>query len=541
MGALSAQIMVTDRPVTQQGLGGLKTGARGPVRHVQDKSYYMGLLRGKTQELNQEISRLSQEIETHQNDNAAYLSYEQRAEVLASDIKDLRGELADYNTLMDKLNTDTEQSEVASETSILKVQNDMESRNIDAIFAERQQLEARAEQIEAEIAQSKRATEIVISTMDPAALEEYRKLKAENEAIDKELNEKQMELEKLGEKSETLSQEVAGSELRQDYWRLQQQLNQLTLRRDEWKLKEQETPEQERERLLSQVKADNQEIATMQKSTGEIEEKIQQQRDRLQRLDGELEEGQEERSEKYTELRSKEKMITDFLENFDDNKAAEEEKISHLEANIVAILNHISQGMTQSQQLPEPAQFHELQADLEFKQDEREKSEATAKSLDSENEKLQRDLMNVEKVEGQVTSELQTLREDIERMKKEIEEFSDIPALQMREEEKRQQLEMDKERLARLGDEAKARTDGLTTEYEEAKATLESNDTYIQLGNLERKWQHHEQNNFAMKEYIATRQAEGSYKDISNDVVSLVSSFNSLLCHTMQSTTVPPP
>ena len=31
-----------------------------------------------------------------------------RAEVLATDIKELQGEMADYNTLMDKLNMDTE-------------------------------------------------------------------------------------------------------------------------------------------------------------------------------------------------------------------------------------------------------------------------------------------------------------------------------------------------------------------------------------------------------------------------------------------------
>lgn len=31
-----------------------------------------------------------------------------RAEGLAAQIKDLQGEMADYNTLMDKLNTDTE-------------------------------------------------------------------------------------------------------------------------------------------------------------------------------------------------------------------------------------------------------------------------------------------------------------------------------------------------------------------------------------------------------------------------------------------------
>ena len=35
-------------------------------------------------------------------------SLSHRAEVLATQIKDLQGEMADYNTLMDKINTDTD-------------------------------------------------------------------------------------------------------------------------------------------------------------------------------------------------------------------------------------------------------------------------------------------------------------------------------------------------------------------------------------------------------------------------------------------------
>ncbi len=44
--ALSAQVTVADRPMTQQGLGGVKTSAgRGPQRQIQDKTYFLGLLR----------------------------------------------------------------------------------------------------------------------------------------------------------------------------------------------------------------------------------------------------------------------------------------------------------------------------------------------------------------------------------------------------------------------------------------------------------------------------------------------------------------
>ena len=42
---LNSQIKVADRPVTQQGLRGIKTGSKGPNRQVQDRSYFMGLLR----------------------------------------------------------------------------------------------------------------------------------------------------------------------------------------------------------------------------------------------------------------------------------------------------------------------------------------------------------------------------------------------------------------------------------------------------------------------------------------------------------------
>ncbi len=45
LAVLSSQLKVADRPVTQQGIRGIKTGSKGPNRQVQDRSYFMGLLR----------------------------------------------------------------------------------------------------------------------------------------------------------------------------------------------------------------------------------------------------------------------------------------------------------------------------------------------------------------------------------------------------------------------------------------------------------------------------------------------------------------
>ena len=40
-----------------------------------------------------------------------------RAEQLAGEIRELQGEMADYNTLLDKLNTDTEMAAVQADTN----------------------------------------------------------------------------------------------------------------------------------------------------------------------------------------------------------------------------------------------------------------------------------------------------------------------------------------------------------------------------------------------------------------------------------------
>ena len=49
-----------------------------------------------------------------------------------------QGILADYNLLVDKLNTDAERTEITSEVTELKTQNESESRDVDSIFSEKQ-------------------------------------------------------------------------------------------------------------------------------------------------------------------------------------------------------------------------------------------------------------------------------------------------------------------------------------------------------------------------------------------------------------------
>jgi intraflagellar transport protein 74 len=81
------QVNVVDRPITQQGLSGLRTGTRGPqMRQVQDKRYFVGLLQMKIRELSQEMSRISREIESQSREQKTFLVYDRRVKEMAAEL-----------------------------------------------------------------------------------------------------------------------------------------------------------------------------------------------------------------------------------------------------------------------------------------------------------------------------------------------------------------------------------------------------------------------------------------------------------------------
>ena len=70
--------------------------------------------------------------------------YKNRVKETAAELTNLQAQLADFNLLVDKMNTDTEVLLVQQEAQELASQNESDSRDVDGIFAEKQ---ARLDQI----------------------------------------------------------------------------------------------------------------------------------------------------------------------------------------------------------------------------------------------------------------------------------------------------------------------------------------------------------------------------------------------------------
>ncbi|KAM6473854.1 intraflagellar transport protein 74 homolog isoform 3-T3 [Liasis olivaceus] len=536
---LSSQIKVADRPVTQQGLSGMKTGMKGPQRQIMDKSYYLGVLRSKINELTSEINKLQKEIDMYNQENSVYLSYEKRAESLASEIKEFQGQLADYNMLVDKLNTNTDMEEVMSDYNLLKAQNDREAQGIDIIFTERQSKEKLIQAVEDDIQQEKQAAENIIKNMSEEDQTKYMEMKIANEKLLQELSSLQQEFDAVNMKEQALETEIAHSQIKQEALQLYEKLHGLEEHRDQMIAEDKSmgSPQEERERLLKQVKEDNQEIASMERQLTEIKEKINHLNEGIRQLDMDLEEHQGEKNLKYKELKKREESMDNFLESFEETKNQELERKAQIEANIVALLEHSSRNVSRMKQISSVTnqELKIMQEDLTFKSSEMQKSQSTAKNLGTDSQRLQMDLQKMGLLEGKMVDELTSLKEKIEQMTKDLELYNNLPALKTAGEEKKMKLQEEKERLTKHRDAFKKIMEHLNREYEGLKLQLQENETHAQLTNLERKWQHHEQNNFVMKEFIATKSQESDYRPIMKNVMKEVAEYNKTIIEALQS------
>uniref|UniRef100_A0A493T182 Intraflagellar transport 74 n=1 Tax=Anas platyrhynchos platyrhynchos TaxID=8840 RepID=A0A493T182_ANAPP len=539
-GILSSQIKVADRPVTQQGLSGMKTGMKAVYLSLSKSFVYF--CRSKTNELTTEINKLQEEVEMYKQEKSVYLSYEKRAEALAGEIKEFQGQLADYNMVLFFYYVLYQNTFIFYFFLKLKVQNDRDAQSVDKIFTERQATEKLIQAVEEDTEREKVAADDIIKDMSPENQAKYMEMKTANEKLSQELIVQQQELDALNMKEESLRAEIAHSLVRQEAVQLYEKLHELEERQNQMiaEDKNMESPQEERERLLNILQSSfNHGFHNLFIRLAEVKEKTNHFKKVIQRLDTDLENHQGNITSVvvYHAGIYLEKMPY-FLETFEDVKNQELERKAQIEANIIALLEHSSRNVNCMKQISSVTnqELKIMQEDLTLKSNEMQKSQSTAKNLITESQKLQMDLQKMELLEGKMTDEVASLKEKIEQTTAELEVYNNLPALKASGEEKKKRLQDDKEKLTKRSSAFKKIMEHLNAQYETLKRELQENETHSQLTNLERKWQHHEQNNFMMKEFIATKSQESDYQPVMKNVRKLVTEYNKALIEALQNT-----
>jgi len=528
--SLQADIQITDRPVTQQGIGGMRTGTAGPGRQVQDRSFYTGLIRGKVGDITDELAKLKGEIEGSEKDSSTYALLERKYESLIKVVRTLEGELADYNLAMDKARSSQDPMEIQHYCSQLKEKNQNDAHQVDRIFEQRQQCEGAIKEMEVEIQRARRAAEDKINSLAPNHLELYRQLLDQNNQIAMKLQEGENHLEQISGELAHAETQISQDTYKEEYDRLEKKIRKLQKEKKDLE-KDREAsrmdPEQARAMMLEKVKADKERLDQLDKSLKNVENENVKNKKALGDLQTDLTERKGTGdSQKYDVLFQRDEEMTGFIDAFAETKENELGNQKQIQETIVALLEHISVGLKRENNMPSQGSASEMREDLSFKERQLESSQSTKSRLQQELTKRNSELEKINTLDDKISVELTSLNEKIESMLGEMGDFNNIDGLKDSADSTRTHLQHMKQKYIRRRDSIKQQVQLLSGKYEQQKRGLVENDTAKGLEALEQKLRHYEQNIFHLREYIQTKEHETDFQKIKDDCSRMLDDLN---------------
>jgi intraflagellar transport protein 74 len=529
---LATDVKVTERPVTQQGVMGMTTGKFGPGRQIYDKSYYMLNLRTKLSEIQNELQKFKTEIDNIQNENNLYSKYEKRYDELIKSVRNLEGDLADYNLALDKQRTDTRPEEVQHMYFLLKGQNDQQRQDLDAIFLEKKHHEEEIRKIEEEIGMIRKQAEDRLNELHPDAREEYENLQEENSRLNQELSSARMDLDRVNTRLATAQGRLQSDVLRMRAQQQRETLAELMERHS--KLKEEadtlklSIPEQ-RELLVAKVKAENAEINAAEKTFGELKKEIQRYKKQAQEMETDINErkGESTDQHKYEILFSKDQEMSQFIEGFDEAKKEEEEQMAQKQRRITQLLTETSKMIKRGDKMPDQKHVREMEEQLEFKGEELKNSEITAVRLRTELDRRSGELDKINSLDNKISTELQQLDTKMKQFKNDIEtKYNHVDRAKEDGENMLRQLDVRRDAMMEKVKVMKLQVTAKKLQYDSLKQQLADNETHKALEAQEGKLRQIQKSVLYLSTYCASKSGESDYSGMQRNVLDLVESVN---------------
>mmetsp|Transcript_44047 Transcript_44047/g.121917 ORF Transcript_44047/g.121917 Transcript_44047/m.121917 type:complete len:618 (-) Transcript_44047:72-1925(-) len=534
VGALT-EVKVAERPMTMHGLSGMKTGSVGPKRQIYDKTYYIGELRKRCQELQQEITAMNKEISDVQNDNQLCMNLEKRYDTLVKTVRSLEGDLADHNLATDKQRTDTRPEEVHHMYMIMKSQNEQQRSDVDQIFMEKRSHEEQILQVDQEIAAIARAAEDRLNELHPEQRREYEMLREENNRICAELSESREDLDQLiGQLN------IAEGRLRSDLLRtrheqlanvhkeLAQRLQGLEADMRQCSMS---IPDQ-RELLLSKVKTDNAEIVATEKRNSDLKLEKEKLRTQIKEVVADAQERKDEGGDqqKYEILCAKDTEMTQFIDGFDASKAEEEARLKDKEESVVRLLENISRAINLRPDMSPESHLRDMEDELDFKSKQLQNSETTQNRLEAELAKREGELDKIESLDAKISQELQQVETKMQQYEHEIETVYDLVG-DMRANGEQQAKELAEKKGVLEGRVAvlKQQVGFLRIRYESKQQQLSEIDCDEKLSAQEKKIRQFGQTLHALQSFVQQKSSESNFQAEKENCMTMSTQINQLL------------
>lgn len=497
---------IVDRPMTQHGLAGMKTpGTRQGGRQVQDKTYWQGQIRSKMTEISTEIEKLEQEMKNQEEEAESFLSYKRMAAQNAKELQELQSRLQDSNTVLEKHNQGLDDQDIEEDILNLQQNNENEEESLNSLFNVRQEREVELKQVEKQIEEYVHQTQMLLGEMSEIEKSQFLTQQRQFQKLTADIDEMEKEIESTRIQSHQLENDLLADPVRSNLVPLYADLLLLKDKKKQQELDERNklTPEQERDRLLKQTKQDNSTIATMEKQIGAYDDKINGLVDQLRNMESDMDESH---LQKMKGLRQTEEKFKVFLEAYPKYKDDEEKRLSDKEEKVKEFLSEISKIVHVTKTLPEEASaFNSISTNLKHKERELDQNINTMENLSQDQVKLGKQLRKIEEMEKKLENEKVTLKQDIEKIEQDLEEFKDISGLEERENEKKEILISNRDRLKEELGYLNQIVSEEKNKIRHLEKELNDSEEHNQMNNLEKRWNNQQQTNQAMVEFISNR------------------------------------
>ncbi|GAX82423.1 hypothetical protein CEUSTIGMA_g9851.t1 [Chlamydomonas eustigma] len=538
-GRTGTSVQVDARPITQHGVSGMKTGVAGSGgRKVLDKNYFLAELRQKRSDIANVTQLMREEQEAAMKKQGQYNTMEKRGAELSKEVKTLQESLADFNTVLDKVGSQTPIYAINAEHNALKDRNEQQRRRVDEILTKRLQIEKRAKDAEDRIREVQQSMEARLNSMSVSQRQQYQELMVEQASLQQENKRLEEALDELNRTVDSLEGELRRSPLKQRSLLLQEQIRTLTEKKYELQAEEEKSklsPEEQRENLLAKMKRDNLEVENITQQIREVQDTIKKNDARISSMQGgngvQLNAAEEAaKREKFDELVAKERDLNNFMDSFPSRRAEKLKETQDKQDAIVSLLEKITklQGLVGSA-LPTQKKFKEMQDELEYKKMQLENTQMTQDRLKEELQMRRTELEKIDTLDDKIKTELSQLAEKSEQLRANIDSFSKVGDLREKAEDTRARLDKMKASLLKRKDLLKVMVAEKALKHQAKKAQLQENNLQISLEKMEQKLRQVSQNSYTISEAIKAKESETNYKGLSLSISDFTEELNTLM------------
>ncbi|CAF4796814.1 unnamed protein product [Pieris macdunnoughi] len=520
--AMSGFSMI-DRPITQQGLSGLRTGTgRGfRTRQLQDKRYWEELMQVKVREMKSEIARLSEQAEAGEREKSAKKHYEKRVRELAQELTGLQGRLSDYNTAIRISTGELSKQAVEEQQKELEKTNKQLQEEVELFFLEKQRKENQLRQLKEQMDKEQTTLARILTEMTQDQKFQYSDVEATAATLRGEVEQARTQIEHLNKEKDEFFREISSTQIKMHLLELHKRLAAANEKRDNLKheINNRLDPQEEREKLLLQVREDNAAIAALDSNAANLKQQIKNVQELIEQAEQDLEEGNSERHKKYRELKKREETMDAFLSTYEDDLKKEKERIEQLEKDIVFGLEHSSSNIDLD--LSEIDNLKQKDGYTYY-----DDSKKTVEMLTKDYERFQANLKKVEATRDRLANELQTLPEKTQVMKEELILISDLERLRDDGEEQKKDLESELGQIKEKLSPTESAVIEASNKLRKLQASLDGNEMYVKLNSLEEQLGQLENRKTILEEDITSINLKADYEPLKKEAFGDLLSLN---------------